>query len=238
MNEVIETCASTNNLARAFAEKGAPHGTWISALEQTAGRGRHGRSWLSEKGGLYLSVVLVPPTGFGDLQWVPLAVAVGVCDALQDPRVKIKWPNDLWIGPRKLGGILCEGSSGAQPWIVAGIGINCENSPDPAELIRPAEKLGKPADEIRKAIVDAVTRRTQELFSQGPGAIKLAFETLSVIREGSKLTWKDAKTGQEKSGKFLSLNDSAELEVEMKEPNALQAATVRLNSEEIISVTP
>ncbi|MBL7716899.1 MAG: biotin--[acetyl-CoA-carboxylase] ligase [Bdellovibrionales bacterium] len=230
MNEVVESCTSTNDLARQAAEKGAPHGTWISAREQTAGRGRHGRSWLSEKGGLYLSVVLIPPSGFSNLQWIPLAVAVGAARALQDLRIQIKWPNDLWISGRKLGGILCEGSSGAKRWVVAGIGINCENSPTADLVSRPAEKLNCSPDSIREKVRDGILDQVNELFQTGPGSTQSAFERLSVIRPGQSITWIEPKSQHQTSGTWVRLLETAELEVQTS------GKTLRLSNEEIISV--
>src|SRR5689334_9561043 len=116
-NQVIDRCASTNDLARRLGELGYPHGTWISARAQDSGRGRLGRTWQGVEGNLFLSIVarVEPPRLW---TWVPLATAVGIASALRARftglDLRIKWPNDLWIGRAKTGGILCEGIGSAQ----------------------------------------------------------------------------------------------------------------------------
>jgi BirA family transcriptional regulator, biotin operon repressor / biotin---[acetyl-CoA-carboxylase] ligase len=114
---------STNERARALAAAGAPHGTLVTADEQTAGRGRQGRVWAAPPGAaLLMSVVLrdAPPT-------LPLAAAVAVCEALPVDAA-IKWPNDIWVGRRKLAGILVEARP-QEGWAVLGIGVNVSDAP-------------------------------------------------------------------------------------------------------------
>jgi BirA family transcriptional regulator, biotin operon repressor / biotin---[acetyl-CoA-carboxylase] ligase len=114
---------STNERARALAAAGAPHGTLVTAGEQTAGRGRQGREWTAAPGtSLLLSIVLRNAT-----QALPLAAAVAVCEALP-VEATIKWPNDIWIGGRKVAGILVEGRP-QEGWAVLGIGVNVHEAP-------------------------------------------------------------------------------------------------------------
>ena len=123
---------STNTRARELAAAGAPHGTVVTAAEQTAGRGRQGRSWTAPPGAALLySAVLRPLEPRHAV--LPLAVPLAVCEAaeLLRPEVecKVKWPNDVHLGGRKLAGILIE----ARPqdgWAVLGIGLNLTISPD------------------------------------------------------------------------------------------------------------
>ena len=122
---------STNREALCLAEYGAAHGTVIYAERQTGGKGRGGRQFMSPPGGLYFSVIVRPQLDINKLALVTLAAGVGVCQeiairtALQ---VELKWPNDLYIKGRKLGGILTETapmSQGEPPdFLVIGIGIN------------------------------------------------------------------------------------------------------------------
>lgn len=140
---------STNDVARALAEAGAPAGTAVIAEEQRAGRGRGGRHWVSPPGlGIWLSVVLrpaeLPAPGLLPLR-VGLAAAAAL-DAFARPgRVEVKWPNDLLVAGRKLGGILCEGSWDAEgvSFVVAGIGVNAAHVPGdfPAVLREHATSL-------------------------------------------------------------------------------------------------
>jgi BirA family biotin operon repressor/biotin-[acetyl-CoA-carboxylase] ligase len=109
---------STNERAKALAGAGAPHGTLVTASEQTAGRGRQGRAWVAAPGAAVLmSVVLRDPR-----ESLPLAAAVAVAEAVPAD-VLIKWPNDVLLDGRKLAGILVEGRP-QQGWAVLGIGLN------------------------------------------------------------------------------------------------------------------
>jgi BirA family biotin operon repressor/biotin-[acetyl-CoA-carboxylase] ligase len=118
---------STNERARELARAGAPHGTLVTADEQTAGRGRQGRSWLAEPGAAVLmSLVVRDPS-----ESLPLAAAVAVAEAMP-VECAIKWPNDVLVDGRKLAGILVEARP-QEGWAVLGIGLN----------------VSAPADEVR-----------------------------------------------------------------------------------------
>ena len=116
---------STNNYAKALAREGCPHGTVIIAEEQTAGRGRQGRSFTSPRGlGLYATFVLRPGLPPEQLVHVTAMAAVAACRAVErtgGPPPRIKWVNDLILGRKKLGGVLTEYSSGA---LILGVGLN------------------------------------------------------------------------------------------------------------------
>jgi BirA family transcriptional regulator, biotin operon repressor / biotin---[acetyl-CoA-carboxylase] ligase len=115
---------STNERARALAAAGAPHGTLVTADEQTAGRGRQGREWMAAPGAaLLLSVVLRNASAT-----LPLAAAVAVCEALPVD-AEIKWPNDIWVHKAKVAGILVEARP-QEGWAVLGIGVNVHEAPD------------------------------------------------------------------------------------------------------------
>lgn len=119
--------ASTNDRALAWARAGAPHGALVTADAQTAGRGRLGRAWASPPGeDLYMSLVLRPGAAEG-LGALALAVGAGLREGLAAfvPDARLKWPNDVLCGGRKLAGILCEARwSGGAPEVVVGIGVN------------------------------------------------------------------------------------------------------------------
>ncbi len=154
---------STMERAHRLAEDGAPAGTGVVARRQTAGRGRQGRSWHAPEGGLWLSVVARPT----ESQLDPLAIRAGLAlaELLESsvaglPAVQLKWPNDLLLDGRKVGGILVESRwQGEQClWVVIGVGINLSNAipeslavravavselvpaPAPAELAEPARQ--------------------------------------------------------------------------------------------------
>jgi BirA family transcriptional regulator, biotin operon repressor / biotin---[acetyl-CoA-carboxylase] ligase len=119
---------STNERARELAAGGAPHGTLVTADEQTAGHGRQGRAWIAPPGGAVLMSVVLRRVS----EALPLAAAVAVCEALPLP-ARVKWPNDVWVEGRKVAGILVEGRP-LEGWAVLGIGVNVSVSDFPAEL--------------------------------------------------------------------------------------------------------
>jgi BirA family biotin operon repressor/biotin-[acetyl-CoA-carboxylase] ligase len=132
---------STNQRARELAAAGAPHGTLVTADEQTAGRGRQGRAWVAPPGTAVLASVVVREVS----PMLPLAAAVAVCEACEavaDVRCEIKWPNDVLIDGRKVCGILAEGRP-VEGWAVIGIGLNVTAGADafPPELRDTATSL-------------------------------------------------------------------------------------------------
>lgn len=125
----LDEVGSTNEYAKTIAHE-APEGTVVVAKRQTAGRGRKGRSWASPEGGIWMSVILKPPRVDPRLAFVG---ALAVVDTLADFGISagIKWPNDVWVGGRKVSGILAEGKAGE--YSILGIGLNV-NNPIPEEL--------------------------------------------------------------------------------------------------------
>lgn len=146
----LSTTTSTSDRARELAAAGAPHGTLVTAAEQSAGRGRQGRAWSAPAGdGLLMSVVVREP-----LDLLPLAAGVAVAVAC-GPQALIKWPNDVLLDGRKVAGILAEGRL-QEGWAVVGIGVNVAvNVADlPPELHGRAGTLG-----LTRADVPAVLDR-------------------------------------------------------------------------------
>jgi BirA family biotin operon repressor/biotin-[acetyl-CoA-carboxylase] ligase len=136
---------STQDLAHAVAEGGAPHGTALAARVQTRGRGTRGRQWRSGEGGLWLSVVL-RPTEVAGVELLSLRIGLSLAETLareSESRVDplLKWPNDLYLGDRKLGGILVEARwQGETPaWVAVGIGLNLTNEL-PSDAVPPATR--------------------------------------------------------------------------------------------------
>ncbi len=163
--DVVLTFASlgsTNDTALDYVRRGLPHGSVVMADEQTAGRGRRGRAWISPPGvGLYLTALLRGTEASSPAaHLLPLAASVAAAEALRDPAageavpVVIRWPNDLYVGERKLAGILCEATfSGARlEHAVVGVGINVNH-----EIRHFGEELAERATSLR-----LVTGRPQE----------------------------------------------------------------------------
>jgi BirA family biotin operon repressor/biotin-[acetyl-CoA-carboxylase] ligase len=146
---LLESTPSTLDVAHERASGGAPAGTLVLADRQTAGRGRAGRRWTSEPGaGIWLTLVERP--GAGDaLGALPLRLgmhAARVLDRFAEAPVRLKWPNDLQVGGRKLAGILVEARwrDGAVDWIAVGLGVNVRapaDVPHAAGLARAASRL-------------------------------------------------------------------------------------------------
>ena len=133
----LKSVSSTNDAARALALAGAAHGTAVIADEQTRGRGTRGKAWHSPPGlGLYASFILRGPEGgpVPSLHLLPLAAGLAASDAVlaaAGVAVRLKWPNDLIHGGKKLGGILSESVSGGADggFAVIGVGINVGHGP-------------------------------------------------------------------------------------------------------------
>jgi len=125
-----EQVGSTNQVAKELAEKGAPEGTAIVAEEQTGGRGRLGRGWLSPAGkGIWLSLILRPRVAPWQIPQLSLLAAVGVVSAIEEStglKVGIKWPNDILSSGKKLCGILTEMRAEVEiiQYVILGIGLN------------------------------------------------------------------------------------------------------------------
>lgn len=127
-----DSVGSTNDEARALAQAGDPGRVAVVARRQTAGRGRLGRPWVSEPGGLYLSALLRPALPAARAGLLPLAAGVAVAEAAErlGARPELRWPNDVLVGGRKLAGVLCEArfapGAAALEWVVIGVGLNVQ----------------------------------------------------------------------------------------------------------------
>ena len=148
---IYRSLESTNKTAKEMAVAGAEHGTVIISDCQTGGRGRYSRNFFSPSGGLYMSIILRPEAiRFSNPTAVTAFAAVSVCESIESVFQKtpeIKWVNDIFIGGKKVCGILTEAvtdfESGCLDWVVIGIGINvCIRTEDfPPELRASAASL-------------------------------------------------------------------------------------------------
>ncbi len=170
---------STQDVARREAEAGAPEGTVVLADEQTAGRGRLGRAWASPAGqNLYLTLVLRPPLeALKRLTIVaPLAVARAVAETT-GIQAGIKWPNDVWVGQRKLSGVLLESEvQGEQVrYCLLGIGVNVnmdvEAIPELADIATSLRReLGRevPREDVLASLLNHFEALYEEALGGGP----------------------------------------------------------------------
>ena len=219
---------STNTEARRLAEAGAPGGTVVLADAQSAGRGRRGRSWHSPPGkGIYFSILLRPPEA-DPAAAAPLTLAAAAsaarklreCSGVQ---VSVKWPNDLLIGGKKMGGILTEGRTGGQAllYIVLGIGLNINHRAEdfPAELRGSATSLyleSGIAFERTALFLDLLKdlRRSLELFfKEGFAPFQPLWKEFSATL-GSEVKLAGAGQGEIVEGKAVDLDAEGALLIE------------------------
>jgi BirA family transcriptional regulator, biotin operon repressor / biotin---[acetyl-CoA-carboxylase] ligase len=187
--------SSTSDVARELAAAGAPHGAVVLAEEQTAGRGRGGRSWSSAGGmGIWMSMV-TRPAALPAPGLLPILVGLAVAEVadpyLRPATAQVKWPNDLLAGGRKLAGILCETQwEGERPGsVVVGIGLNVLHAPDdfPEEVrgtatsMRIAAGWSPPRAEVAGAIAAAVARALSRPPAQLTGALLAAMRRRDVL---------------------------------------------------------
>lgn len=146
LREVVE-CDSTQDEVHRLAAEGAPEGTAVLAARQRAGRGSRGRAWASAEGGLWLSVLWRPGPS-DDPRLLSVRAGLAVAPLLEAPGgmppVQLKWPNDLLVDGRKVGGILCEARwrGTTLEWVAIGVGVNVRNAPPPAVRV-PAASLSE-----------------------------------------------------------------------------------------------
>lgn len=142
-----ETIDSTNTKAKELAEQGSPSGTLVVADQQVAGKGRRGRSWDSPPNtGIFMTILLKPEINPNHASMLTLVAALAVAEAINDVTgacARIKWPNDIVIGGKKICGILTEMSAQFDyiSNIVVGIGINVHNESFPEEISQVASSL-------------------------------------------------------------------------------------------------
>jgi BirA family biotin operon repressor/biotin-[acetyl-CoA-carboxylase] ligase len=210
------TIGSTNERARELAEEGAAHGTLVTADEQTAGRGRQGRGWVTPPGvAIAASLIL---REFDDL--LPLRAGLAVAD-VAGPAALVKWPNDVWIDGRKVAGILVE----ARGWAVLGIGVNVALDPStlPDEVAAIAGTLGRDASEIDATLAELLTALETRLGQEQAA-------TLTSLRERDALLGKTVRwDGGEGIG--AGIDDTGALLVHLPDgtTTALSAGEVTLS---------
>lgn len=195
----VESCTSTNDLAKIRAGEGAEEGTVIISQEQTKGRGTKGRNWYSAKNkGLYASLILYPENP--DISLIPLMAGLAVKEAIKESlriSVGLQWPNDLIWENKKLGGILCESDflGNRLNYIILGIGLNLnhekEDFPPDIRPLATSLKLITSKEVDEQALLQSLWKALDHwyrLFCQGQGMrIAQAYERNSLLSPGDKL---------------------------------------------------
>jgi BirA family transcriptional regulator, biotin operon repressor / biotin---[acetyl-CoA-carboxylase] ligase len=216
----LRATTSTNDRARELAQAGAPHGTLVTAGEQSAGRGRQGRTWSAPAGSaLLLSLVLrdAPPL-------LPLAAGVAVAE-VAGAGAGLKWPNDVLVDGRKVAGILAEGRP-HEGWAILGIGLNVAVRVEelPPELHDTAGTLGLTPGDLEPTLarlLDALERA----LALDSSALLDAYRARDALR-GHEVAWADG------SGRAAGIDGSGRLVVELASGGrtALSAGEVHLST--------
>jgi BirA family transcriptional regulator, biotin operon repressor / biotin---[acetyl-CoA-carboxylase] ligase len=190
---------STNNVAMQLGDAGEPHGAVVLAEEQTAGRGRAGRSWLSEKsGGIFASILLRPPISPAHAPLLTLVAGLATRDAVAEEtglEPDIRWPNDLLFAGKKFSGILTE--MRAEPdrihYAAIGIGLNVNQQRLPEEIAALATSLRLQTGKVHSRI-DLLLRLLKRLehyynqfVSEGSAPILQRFATVSSYAQGKRV---------------------------------------------------
>ena len=190
---------STNSVALGLAAKGTAHGTVVLAEEQTAGRGRLGRAWYSEKSsGIYVSVILRPPLAPSAASILTLLAGVAAHQAVSSVTglpVDIRWPNDLLVSSKKVCGILTEMSAELDRLhaVVLGFGINVNHAAMPEELETIATSLRieakKPCSRahVLVALLRELETKYRLLLDEGGVAVVRRWSSASSFAEGKHI---------------------------------------------------
>jgi BirA family transcriptional regulator, biotin operon repressor / biotin---[acetyl-CoA-carboxylase] ligase len=196
--QLFPSIASTNTLAMQEGAKGAPHGSVYIAEEQTAGRGRGDHAWHSEPyAGLYVSALLRPQLAPADGLWLSLATGLAVQQAIENVTglvTDIRWPNDLLLDGRKVGGILLEMNAEAARirYAVIGIGINVNHRQFPRELRPLATSLRLETDcvparqDLLLAVLECLAQETASLMQ--PETLTIACDAV-LTRIEKRSSW-------------------------------------------------
>ena len=176
----LDSVGSTNEEAKTLALSGAEAGTVVWAREQIANRGRHGRTWNSPRGNLYLSILQRPDCRPADAPQMGFVTGVALADALgklTDIPVALKWPNDLMINGKKASGILLESAANADgqlAWLVIGVGVNVEifpsDLPDVTSLHAAGATLS--VEELLRVFLERLFWYTEQWRQHGFPAIR------------------------------------------------------------------
>jgi len=219
----VRSIGSTNDRARELAGAGAPHGTLVTAGEQTAGRGRQGRTWSAPPDqALLMSLVLHEPPAL-----LPLRAGLAVATAIGD-EAQLKWPNDVLVAGRKVAGILAEARP-SDGWAILGIGVNVaiDLAELPDELRDRAGTLGRTAADVEPFLA-AVLGELEEALALEASTVVTRFATRDVLR-GRAVAWDDGP-----GGRAAGVDDEGRLVVELDGGGvlALSAGEVHLQQVE------
>lgn len=208
----LQSVGSTNDEAARLAEAGAPEHTFVWAQEQTGGRGRRGRHWVSPVGNLYCSTILRPDCSAQQAAEIGFVAALAVADLVPRARnVRLKWPNDVLVDGGKVAGILPEssvGQDGKVEYVVLGIGVNISFAPRLPDMRYPGATLGGMVETAVQTLARGLARWLQEWRRGGFEKIRAAW----LAKAGPLGAEVDVRLGQELvRGRFAGMDESGAL---------------------------
>jgi BirA family transcriptional regulator, biotin operon repressor / biotin---[acetyl-CoA-carboxylase] ligase len=223
--EALATVGSTNEEARIRSRRGEGAPLWITAVEQTQGRGRMDRSWVSPPGNLYASLLLRDPSSYERAPELAFVAALALRDAViaeapaLAPALSFKWPNDLLLADKKCAGILIEGEAepGGSLDVVVGIGANCASHPGNAAY--PATDLlshgaAVTPEQLFRRLSATMCRRLSQ-WDRGRGIAGILSDWLAAAHKvGEEITVRNGVG--EKHGRFAGLDQSGRLMLELR----------------------
>lgn len=209
---------STNRVAKELAKEGKPAGTVVQAGQQSAGRGQYGRAFSSPQGGLYFSLILRPDLKLAHLPLVTLATGLSCREVLQSScgmDTRIKWPNDIYLGNKKIAGMLCESVLIDSPetsssTVVVGVGLNVNSTVAdfPTELQPMVTTLFAhlkkeiPLQPLLSLLVDTISANV-EVLSREPQVILTQWQRYDYL-QGKKVVHTAGSTTIVGTGRGLS----------------------------------
>ncbi len=221
----LDETGSTQAVAKGLAAMDAPEGTAVIAKSQSSGRGRHGRGWASPVGGLYMSFIL-RPRNIPKPELVSLVTAVAVVQGVKHSTglsTKIRWPNDIMAGQKKLAGVIAEAQFTKQQLfnMVVGVGLNCNTPMGGSEAAGGRatsliEELGRPFEisDLKHSVLDSFS----ELYSRwqaGEEMLPLWKEQVDTVGKSVTVKLKTGETafsfeavGLDSDGGLIVIKDS------------------------------
>jgi BirA family biotin operon repressor/biotin-[acetyl-CoA-carboxylase] ligase len=233
-HEALDDVGSTNTVCMERARDGDPGSLWITARRQLGGRGRRGRTWISEAGNLYASLLLIDPAPVSTLGSLPIAVALALYRAIvaempwDADRIAIKWPNDVLIDDRKVSGILVEAENlpDGRHAVVIGCGVNIAHRPDnplyPSITLNEAGATTSPEKlfaHLMQTLAEVLT-----LWDEGRGVAAVVREWKSHVKGiGKPITVN--LSDRSISGVFSAIDDDGLLQLQLPDGGVMRIAS-------------
>jgi BirA family transcriptional regulator, biotin operon repressor / biotin---[acetyl-CoA-carboxylase] ligase len=225
---LLDTVPSTQDELRALAEQGAPEGTLVIAEQQTNGRGRMGRTWISTAGkGIWMSLLLRPPVPLPHTPQLTLLAAVALSRAISrivPLTIGIKWPNDLLVDGKKISGILLESAAEDERlrYVVVGLGVSVNLEPEdyPEELLLKAMSLKMASGSAinRSELIASILEEFERLYGL---YLEEGFAPIRALWEAHSVTLNHQTQLHTPQGSFLgvprSLDAMGGLQVELED---------------------